>query len=234
MKRWLKRIALGILLLIGVGIVWGWIAHEPLPEGTSPKEADVLAEKMLTALNAEAYKNTRYLEWSYQGGKNQYKWDKTMGRCEVRWDTNEVQLNLNRPEISIVRKDGKRIQGNEAQVLIEKALAYFNNDSFWLVAPYKVFDAGTHRSLVALEDGSQGLLVSYSAGGTTPGDHYLWLLDAENQPKSYKMWVQILPIGGLEASWDSWITTESGAVLPNRHQLGPLTLSMGNVKGYNE
>ena len=56
MKRWLKRIALGILLLIGVGIVWGWIAHEPLPEGTSPKEADVLAEKMLTALNAEAYK----------------------------------------------------------------------------------------------------------------------------------------------------------------------------------
>ena len=69
-------------------------------------------------------------------------------------------------------------------------------------------------------------------GGTTPGDSYLWLVDDKGFPKAYQMWVDIIPIGGLEASWDDWMTTKSGALLPKTHRLGPMTIDMGSVRGY--
>ena len=102
-----------------------------------------------------------------------------------------------------------------------------------MVAPFKVFDKGTSRSIVTLEDGSEGLLVSYASGGTTPGDSYLWKLQANGFPESYQMWVGIIPIGGMEATWEDWQIMDSGCFLPTSHKLGPVTLFMGNVKAYN-
>ena len=48
------------------------------------------------------------------------------------------------------------------------------------------------------------------------------------------MWVKIIPIGGVEASWDSWLIAETGAFLPKTHDLGQLDVDMGQVKGFNE
>ena len=75
------------------------------------------------------------------------------------------------------------------------------------------------------------LLVTYISGGTTPGDSYLWHLDESGNPSSFQMWVSILPIKGLEASWQGWITTESGAKFPTFHKLLFLGIEMGDVKG---
>ncbi|MEO0570491.1 MAG: hypothetical protein AAF039_02225 [Bacteroidota bacterium] len=234
MKRILKILGIGIGLVLLIIIALLLINNESLPVGKEGAEADALAQKMLTALNYEAYQTTRFLEWSYQGGKNQYKWDKAMGESTVNWEDYKVLLHLSNPERSTVLKGGKLLNGAEKNEAIEKASAFFNNDSFWLVAPYKVFDKGTTRSIIELKDGSQGLLVTYLSGGTTPGDSYLWKLNPDGSPKSYQMWVKILPIGGLEASWDDWMVAESGAFLPKSHKLGPIALSMGNVKGYND
>lgn len=229
MKRAFKIIgvlALGLLLFL-------WFVHEPLPKGNPSVEADMLAHKMLNALNHQNYKETRFLEWSYRNGANQYKWDRKKGVIDVKWDEYLVQLDLVNTESSKVTKSGKHISHQKENKAIAKALKMFNNDSFWLVAPYKVFDKGTARSIVVLDDGSQGLLVSYSQGGTTPGDHYLWKLKPDGFPSSFKMWVKIIPIGGIEATWNDWKIMESGAYLPKAHKLGPLTQDMGNIKGYN-
>lgn len=234
MKKILKFLGIGIGLLIVFVMVTAFIVNESLPKGESGAEADALANKMLKALNHEKYKSTRFLEWSFRNGKNHYKWDKENEVCIIQWDSIQVDLNLIDPAKSHAKKNGEFLNGKEGNELIKKALDNFNNDSFWLVAPYKVFDKGTTRSTVDLEDGSKGLLVTYTSGGTTPGDSYLWQLNPDGFPNSYKMWVKILPIGGLEASWDDWMVTESGAFLPKRHQMGPITFSMGNVKGYNE
>ena len=107
-----------------------------------------------------------------------------------------------------------------SEELIDKGVKYFNNDSFWLVAPYKVFDKGTERRLVTLENNKKALLVTYTSGGSTPGDSYLWHLDKDGKPTNFQMWVDILPIDGLTATWNNWITTDSGAQLPNFHKLG--------------
>lgn len=230
----LLKIIGGILLLglfvFGISYV---IYNESLPEGTAGSEADALAQKMLEAINHDAYKNTQYLEWSLIDGKHTYKWDKANGKVTVKWDDYSVKLNLNDTSNSIASKNNEAISAKESRDVVNTAWDYFNNDSFWLVAPFKVFDQGTTRSIVNLEDGTKGLLVTYSSGGTTPGDSYLWKLQPNGFPESYQIWASIVPIGGIEATWDDWQIMESGVFLPTSHQLGPITLGMGTVKAYN-
>ncbi|MEL7269450.1 MAG: hypothetical protein AAGL34_07750 [Bacteroidota bacterium] len=232
MKKFLKL--LGFLVVGGILflVIAGFALHKSLPEGESGPTADDMAKNMLTALNVEAYRNTRFLEWSFRDGAYQYKWDRWQSKVDISWKDFAVKLNLKHPEKSLAMRQKEVLTGEKAEQLIAKALKSFNNDSFWLVAHYKVFDSGTSRTLVTMENGQKGLLVTYMEGGTTPGDSYLWLMDDKGFPKAYQMWVDIIPIGGLEASWDDWTTTESGAFLPTTHRLGPMTIDMGSVRGY--
>lgn len=204
--------------------------NEDLPTGKLGTEADQLATKMLTALDENAYLNTDYLEWTFKG-IHQYKWYKTDEICEVYWDDFSVILDFENPNKSKVFVLNQEYNGIEKQDYIKKAENYFNNDSFWLVAPYKVFDTGVERRLVKTEDNKEALLVTYKSGGTTPGDSYLWHLDADGKPKSFQMWVDILPIEGLEATWENWTITESGAQLPSFHKLLILGIEMTDIKG---
>lgn len=204
--------------------------NEELPTGQQGFEANQLATKMLKSLNEEAYLNTDYLEWTFKG-RHHYKWYKADHTCEVSWDHFTVILdleNLNNSKVFVVEQE---YNGIEKQDYINKATSYFNNDSFWLVAPYKVFDQGVERRLVITEDNENALLVTYTSGGTTPGDSYLWHLDANGKPKSFQMWVDILPIKGIEATWENWITTESSAQLPTFHKFLFFGIEMEGVKG---
>ncbi|MEL6864257.1 MAG: hypothetical protein AAFP19_07560, partial [Bacteroidota bacterium] len=76
----------------------------------------------------------------------------------------------------------------------------------------------------------EGLLVSYSSGGVTPGDSYLWILDESGQPVAWKMWVSIIPIGGLEFSWEDWMELPTGAKIATMHKSSLLDLDMSNIK----
>lgn len=224
----------GILVLIGIigfGLVY-YLYNEPLPTGTPGPEADALAYRMLDALNYEKFNSSRVVEWSFRE-QHTYSWNRAKETVNIAWGDYVVDLDLISPPSSIAYKNGVSLPYDQTQDLIETAHRYFNNDSFWLVAPYKVFDKGTERFLVNLEDGSEGLLVTYNLGGDTPGDSYLWILEPSGIPKSFKMWVDIIPIGGLEASWNNWKTTENGALLPTSHSFGPMTISMGDVKTKN-
>ncbi|MFY0631598.1 MAG: hypothetical protein JXR05_14580 [Flavobacteriaceae bacterium] len=223
MKKLLKVIGILLLILIVIVGIYYFANNESLPEGTKGKEADELALKMVTAINKEAFDTTEILEWNFRG-KHQYKWKKQEGLVEVSWDKNKVTLNLN---------DSSKSEGNTPE-LIQKALDFFNNDSFWLVAPYKVFDEGVERSIVKHE-GEDALMVKYTTGGTTPGDSYLWILDSTYTPTSYKMWTEVIPIGGVSATWDAMLTSDSGIKLPTSHKLSILgmELDMGEVKAYN-
>ena len=207
-------------------MIFGLIIHEPLPKGKKGPEANSLAIKMLKKLNFSAYEATQFIEWNFRG-TNHYKWDKLNQKVEVSWDDNIVVLNLKNPNKSVVNKGDEN-----SSKLIQKALDYFNNDSFWLVAPYKIFDEGTERRIVDYEN-NPALLITYTHGGSTPGDSYLWILDETGKPISFKMWVSIIPVGGLEASWGDWTQTKSGTLLPLKHALLGLTIDMGDVKAYN-
>lgn len=56
-----------------------------------------------------------------------------------------------------------------------------------MVAPYKVFDKGVERTLIKTKNNKDVLLVTYTSGGSTPGDSYLWLLDDNEKPNAFKI-----------------------------------------------
>lgn len=203
--------------------------NEELPSGEQGELADALAIKMLEALDHEAYEATDYIEFTFKN-RHHYNWYKSDNTCEVYWKNVRVDLDISKLENSKVFISDIPYDGIETRDYIQKALDYFNNDTFWLVAPYKVFDDGVERRLVKTVEGKDALLVTYTSGGSTPGDSYLWHLDQNGKPISYQMWVDILPIEGLEATWSDWTTTTTGAQLPTFHKLLVLGLEIDDIK----
>ncbi len=233
-KKILKIIVGAIIFLtLPTLLLFGFLYlkyNEDLPTGKKGEQAEQLATKMLNALDFEAYKNTNYIEWTFKN-RHHYKWKKNKSTCMVYWENYKVNLNFKTPTESKSYVHNFEVSGEQSMELIEKATKFFNNDSFWLVAPYKVFDEGTERSVVTLENGKTALLVTYTSGGSTPGDSYLWHLDDYGKPTSFQMWVDILPIDGLEATWNDWTKTESGAQLPTFHKMMVFGLEITDLKG---
>ena len=231
------KIIVGVIIFITLPtlLLFGFMYfkyNEDLPIGTQGKAADGLAIRMLNALNHDAYKATDYIEFTFKK-RHHFKWNKSKNTCEVYWKNIKVDLNLIDHKKSKVFINELKYSQADVNDYINKAKNYFNNDTFWLVAPYKVFDDGVERRLVKTENDKEALLVTYSAGGSTPGDSYLWHFDNSGKPKSYQMWVDILPIDGLEASWSDWTTTSTEAELPTFHKLLFIGLEIEDIKTKN-
>lgn len=219
----------GVLLLIvmALGILF-FMNNKEEPQGVKGAEADVLADKMMASVNKEAWDAIPFIKWTFKG-VHDFVWDKKQHICWVKWDDNEVLVDLNSIK-GVAKVKGEKVEGEEGQKLVKTAWDHFNNDSFWLNAIVKAKDPGTERSIVELDDGKKGLKVQYTSGGTTPGDSYLWILDENNRPTSYKMWVKIIPVGGMEFSWENYVELEGGAMISTLHNSPILSLDIGNYK----
>lgn len=224
------KIVLAILLtVIILGLGGCFILHEKEPVGTPSAEADRMARQMMAAVNKPAWDTTRYVQFTFRGGHH-YFWDKQRHVVEVKWKDNLALLRADDATGRVWQKD-QELTGDQATELLKKAQHIFFNDGFWLNAPVKAFDNGTQRSLVTLKDGRQGLKVQYMEGGVTPGDSYVWILDENYRPLSWKMWVQILPIGGLELQWQQWDTLSTGALIATLRHTKLADIELTNVKG---
>ncbi len=230
----LKILVLSIIALILIVFATLYFSiNEKLPEGVAGLEADNFALSIQKAVHHDNYLNTDYIQWTFRN-KNHYVWNRNTNIAAVTIDDILVKLNLNDPYSSPIYNNGMVVTSKKDKKIIKKALDNFNNDSFWVVAPHKLFDKGVTRKIVTLEDNSKGLLITYSSGGTTPGDSYLWKVDENYRPTSYQMWVSILPIGGVEATWEGWITTKSGAHLSQHHKLLGFGIPISNLRAWNE
>lgn len=189
MKRVLKIFLISTLVIIVIAVLGYILLNKPLPDGEQGIKAEQLADKVLQTLNKPAYDSLEFIEFEFRN-KNHYQWDKKKNTVMVKWDDQEVYLDLNRSVHSF-------------SLLELRAYEFFINDSFWLVAPFKIRDKGTELRYVDLGD-KKGLLVTYTSGGLTPGDSYLWTIDENGVPESWQLWTSNVAIGGLSFSWDGW------------------------------
>lgn len=231
MKR-LKKIALwggvGLAVVALLVLVAGYIASEPRPEG-SPDGAEALTARVEAAVNVEAWEQTGAVRWTF-AGRHEHLWDREGEMAQVLWDDVDARLRLDRSASRITR-GGVEVTGEEANALADEAYSYFINDSFWLNPLAKLRDEGVTRSVVSV-DGADALLIEYSSGGLTPGDAYLWLLSDDGTPRAWRMWVSIIPIGGIEASWDGWTELSTGARVSTLHETAAgVTLELTGVEG---
>lgn len=232
MKKLFKWLGIILISLIAIIAIIGFIANEPLPEGQASPEADAMAQKMLQAIDHPAWDTTTWTKWTFPG-PHHYIWDKNRNFVQVEWEDINVVFHT-KTKTGIATKNGTVLEGLEKDKLIENAWSFFCNDSFWFNAAAKAFDPGTERSIVKLEDGREGLMVRYTSGGVTPGDAYVWILDETGLPKSYKMWVNIIPIGGLEFTWEDWKTLHTGAKIAQFHKSKIMDLPIKDVNSADD
>lgn len=226
--KWLLivLIFIGAALFIAVKIM-----SEDRPEVINGGNADAQAQSMFEALNKPAWDSLKYLKWEFMRG-HRYLWDKQGNKAIVEWDEYKVKLDLDKID-GVVYKNDVEVSEDQKHQIIQEAWAFWCNDSFWMFAPFKVFDPGTSRAMVKTAVGQKGLMVTYESGGVTPGDGYLWLLDDESIPTGYKMWTSIIPIKGMYMSWENWKTLKGGAKVAISHKSKLLSFDMKGVKEGN-
>lgn len=232
MLKKIRRISLYALLsIIGILIlsfvVLKVVYNEEIPQGKRGELADELAEKMLEAIHHQEFKEAEEIHWKFRE-VNQYVWKLQEDVVEVYWKDFQVTLLTKTPDKSKAYQHGNEIKEEERKEAIAYATKNFNNDSFWLIAPHKVFDEGTERQLIG-EGEDEQLLVTYTSGGSTPGDSYLWELDENYLPVSMKMWVSIIPLDGIETQWSDWQMTGGGFPLPQKRTFFGLEIPVSRV-----
>jgi len=231
--RW-QRVLLWLALSVGVVgaglVVTVLVASDPLPRATPSAEADAVARAVERAVRVDAWERTGAVRFTFMGQRS-YLWDRTRALVRVRQGDEEVLL---RGSWGRVWEGGREVRGAAARSRTESAYRMFLNDSFWMNPLAKLFDAGTTRALVPLPGGGRGLLVSYATGGVTPGDSYLWELPPAGRgdtPLAWRMWVSVLPIEGLRATWEGFVTLSTGARIATRHHVGPAPVTLGDLAG---
>jgi hypothetical protein len=224
----IKKIGFISLIIISAIFALILLLREPLPQGSKGSKAENLADELSSAINKDAWDQIQWLSWTFMDDHT-YIWNKAENLAVIQFGKHRVHLNL----ISIrgsVWTNGKAVEGKKKEKLIDKAWKYWCNDSYWLNPMVKIRDDGTVRKYVELEDGNRGLLVTFTEGGVTPGDSYLYAMNENGLPEYWKMWVQILPIGAVKTTFEQYQVLEGGAKIATAHKLGPINISISHLK----
>ena len=208
---------------------WLFFLHKPLPQidPSTKVQADLWAKQIEQASNKNAWDTTDVVVWTFVG-RHHHIWDKKRKLHTLKkGDQTTIQSLHSRNAIYKEAKKDWRIASET-----EKNNAYnaWINDSFWLNPLSKLFDEGTQRHVVHI-DGKDGLMISYMQGGLTPGDSYVWFVDQNNRPIHWKLWVSVIPIGGLGNSWEDWKQISTGAWISTNHKFGFVTMEISNLQG---
>lgn len=203
---------LSLVLTVGAGVYL--LNRHPLPASTSGAAAEALADRIETTIGCAAWKELPAV--AFRLGGREHLWDKARGLAQVRFGGRDVRLVLN-DKRGRAFVDGREIvDAAERQALVERAYAWWANDSFWMNPLCKLHDDGTERALATI-DGRPALSIHYRSGGVTPGDRYLWIVDENGRPIAWRLYVRVLPIPGVELSWEGW-TTVGGVQLSTVHR----------------
>jgi hypothetical protein len=189
--------------------------HAP-PSLTPGPDAEARAQRMVRAVDGDAWARTGAVRWRMPG--RAHLWDRQRGLARVEWSDTRVLLDVHSRRGKAWQGGHELSDGAALQQKLDKAYALWINDSFWLNPVPKAFDDGTSRA-TATVDGKPALMVSYAAGGLTPGDRYLWILDDDGRPTRWRVYVKILKlIPGLEFSWEGWTRISTGAWIATVHR----------------
>ena len=185
-----------VVLLV---VLVAWLAGGALPSlaldtGSDPR-AVAVADRVMQALGGEAAWNaTRYLRFDFavdRDGKTvmrrAHAWDKWTGRYRVEGKDKDgrdvvVAMNLNTKE-GQATVGGASLAGEELKKTLETGYAWWVNDTYWLLMPYKMRDPGVVLTLAGTEkkgeDAWDKVLLTFEGVGLTPKDRYWVFVNAK-------------------------------------------------------
>jgi hypothetical protein len=188
------------------------------------EKADQVAHELIAALGGgAAWEKARQFRFDFvveregsRAAEFHHVWDRytgdyrLLGRDKSRAPY-AVYFNVNTRD-GVAFSNGKAVEGEEKKKLLENAYGRFINDSYWLLAPWKVFDPGVHRDYDGEKTGPEGALcdvirLTFDNVGLTPKDVYwLWIT---RDGRRMVQWQYVLG-GAAEdpttALWKDWRT----------------------------
>lgn len=207
-----------------------------------PASADALADRVLEALGGEeAWDAARYFVFDFAERRHHW-WDRFTGRHRLEGTTREEESYLvlhdvdDHGERGRAWIDGQPVAGERAAELVENAYAAWINDTYWLLAPYKLRDPGVTLALDGRETIGERtfdkLLLTFSGVGLTPGDRYWFYVDVASG--EIDRWAYVLE--GQEPPptvwiWNDWESYGPGIRLSGRRVLedGSRELSLSPI-----
>ena len=152
-------------------------AAEGFDQAGSDPKAVALADTVMRKMGGyDAWNNTRYLAWSFFGGQYQI-WDKQTG--DFHWEKDSLVANYNlRTRQGHVYRLGQDISATPAgQELLGKLTPIWNNNSWWLLMPFKLKDSGVtlkYQGPAKTMAGqpAEALGLTFKNVGTTPQNRY--------------------------------------------------------------
>ena len=199
------------------------------PADPTPSHAAVVGKALWNALGGDdGWQRARYLRFDWiveRDGKRvvarSHYWDRWSGRYRVdgvdEGKPYSVYLNVQNGTGDAV-VDGKKVtDAAQTKKWVKDGYEAFINDSYWLLAPFKVFDPGVTLSDAGEDKGPKGepcdvIKLTFDRVGLTPKDVY-WLyvdkkthlvdewkfvLDGENKPPSAFAWSDWKRVGTIE------------------------------------
>lgn len=123
-------------------------------------------------------------------------WDKLQNRYRVEWpgggDSTYVALFSAWPDSGRAFVNGTALNGEAGAAAMETARGRTINDTYWLLAPLKLFDEGVTRTYVpdSSDATTDVIRLSFENVGLTPGDQY-WLF-ADRESGQLQRWTFVL------------------------------------------
>jgi hypothetical protein len=207
----------------------------PLPaSAASDPGAVAIAERVLETLGGrDAWRATRYLrfDWAVErGGKpvvrRAHFWDKWTGDYRLEAATREgepyvVVMNV-RSRAGRAWSGGGELEGEALAKRLEDAFGAWTNDTYWLLAPFKLLDPGVTLKLAGEEskDGEtwDRLELGFEDVGLTPKDRYWVWVDRDSG--LVDRWDYVLAGGDdppTSWTWEGW--AQHGRIqLPDDHR----------------
>jgi len=229
----MMRATLGLALLVACQSA----AHRPRPRGRADARAAAVAHAMLAALGGDdALSKVERIEFDFavvtNGSKThsvRHRWDVAKHTDEVTWRSRDGKALRARVDLSTKRgeawKNRVKLGGDEAREALSDAFGRWTNDTYWLLAPYKVRDPGVRLTSEGEETvggkTTDVLRLRFDHVGLTPGDTYRMYVDRES--KRVVRWDFVLENEPAGAEPHGWTWTDW-----KRH--GPLWLATDRVR----
>lgn len=149
-------------------------------QAASDEKAIAIADQVMEAMGGrENWDNTRFIKWTFLGGRRTLYWDKKEGNVRIDYPSqNMVGL------INVFDNTGKISVGGEEMTdpdsvakYVGQAKSIWINDSYWLVMPFKLKDSGVTLSHLRSDTTLNGkeadvLQLTFDGVGDTPENRY--------------------------------------------------------------
>jgi hypothetical protein len=240
----MKRKVAGVLLMV--------VAAVSARAADRDAKADAIGRELIAAMGGEgAWDKARQFQFDFvvvKEGKEvarfSHAWDRYTGDYRLQGVDKAgapytVYFNVN-TKAGTAFVNGVAAEGAERDKRIESAYERFINDTYWLLAPWKIFDPGVRLAYEGEKPCPGGgtcdvLKLSFENVGLTPKDVYwLWIaregrrmvqwqyvLGGADEPPTTAAWKDWQKLGGILLSLDKPITGEPFEIRFDRAAVAP-------------